>query len=401
MLWSTIGMALRELRRNTLRSVLTALGIIIGVGSVIALVTLGRGATSKVTDDIKQMGNNLLIVMPGAERRGPASQSATPFKKEDGKAIEREVPSVAEVAPAASKAALVVAGNKNWSTSVTGTTNAFLVVRGFKVASGRSFTDAEMIGGTPACVLGATVRRELYGAADPVGESIRVSTVVCKVVGVLESKGTSSMGPDQDDLVLMPLPLVQRRLAGSNDVSMFFVSAVSDAETDHAKAQIESLLRERRHVATGAPNDFSVQDMKELGKTLGSVTSALTALLGAIAGVSLLVGGIGIMNIMLVSVTERTREIGLRLAIGALAKEVLWQFLVEAVALSTLGGMLGIAFGLAVSAVVSQVLHLPLVFQGDVMLLAVGFSGVIGIGFGFFPARKAARLRPIDALRHE
>ena len=401
MLWSTLWMALRELRRNTMRSVLTTLGIIIGVGAVIALVTLGRGATVKVTSEISALGKNLLIVMPGAERHGPISVGARGFKRDDGRAIEREVSSVAEVAPNVGSGALVVAGNKNWSTQINGSTNAFFSVRGYAVAQGRTFSDPEIVAGTPVCILGATVSRELFGAADPVDTAIRLGSVSCKVIGVLASKGKSSFGPDQDDFVVMPLALAQRRFTGSTDVGGFFVSAVSDAEVDHAKQQITALLRERRRVAVGSPDDFSVEDTKQIATALSTVTNALTALLGAIAAVSLLVGGIGIMNIMLVSVTERTREIGLRMAIGALAGEVLLQFLVEAVVLSTLGGLLGITFGVALSALASRLLTLPLVLQPDVFALAVGFSGAIGVGFGYFPARKAARLRPIEALRHE
>jgi putative ABC transport system permease protein len=401
MLWSTLSMALRELRRNTMRSVLTTLGIIIGVGAVIALVTLGRGATAKVTNEIAAMGNNLLMVMPGAERRGPVSSSARGFKREDGKAIEREVPTVGEIAPNVGTNALVVAGNKNWSTTVNGSTNAFFSVRGYTIAAGRTFSDAELLGGTPVCVLGATVQRELFAAQDPLDTAIRVGSVSCKVIGVLASKGASSFGPDQDDFLVMPLSLVQRRFTGSTDVGSFYVSAVSDREIEHTKQQITTLLRERRRIAPGQPDDFSVEDTKQIANALSTVTSSLTALLGAIAAVSLLVGGIGIMNIMLVSVTERTREIGLRLAIGALANEVLLQFLVEAVVLATLGGLIGIAFGVGISALASRLFSLPLVLRPDILFVAVGFSSAIGVGFGFFPARKAARLRPIEALRHE
>jgi putative ABC transport system permease protein len=401
MLWSTLQMALRELRRNTMRSVLTTLGIIIGVGAVIALVTLGRGATAKVTNEISSMGKNLLMVMPGAERRGPVSSSARGFKRDIGRAIEREAGAVAEVAPNVGAGALVVAGNKNWSTQVDGSTNAFFSVRGYAIASGRAFSDVEVQSGTPVCVLGATVKRELFGSQDPLDTAIRVGAVSCKVIGVLASKGTSSFGPDQDDFLVMPMALVQRRFTGSTDVGGYFVSAVSDAEVDHAKQQITSLLRERRRIGAGQPDDFSVEDTKQIANALGTVTTTLTALLGAIAAVSLLVGGIGIMNIMLVSVTERTREIGLRMAIGALAGEVLLQFLVEAVVLAALGGVVGIAFGVSLSAIASRAFSLPLVLEPDILLVAVGFSGAIGVGFGYFPARKAARLRPIDALRHE
>jgi putative ABC transport system permease protein len=401
MIWSTILMALREVRRNTMRSVLTTLGIVIGVASVIAMVTLGRGATAKITADIASMGTNLLIVMPGAERRGPTSAVATALKNDDAKAILREASAVADVAPTASKGALVVFGNKNWSTLITGSTNSYFAIRGYTFTAGSSFTDADLQGGSPVCVLGATVRRELFGAQDPLGASIRIGGVSCTVMGVLESKGQSTFGQDQDDFVIMPLTALQRRVAGNSDVGSIYVSAVSDSATDRAKAQIEALMRERRHVASGQNDDFTVQDMKEISKTLGSVTGALTALLGAIAGVSLLVGGIGIMNIMLVSVTERTREIGIRLAIGARGREVLLQFLIEAVTLSAMGGIFGMILGLGGSFAATHALGIPFTVSVDILVIALVFSASVGIAFGFFPARKAARLNPIEALRHE
>ena len=401
MIWSTILMALREVRRNTMRSALTTLGIVIGVASVIAMVTLGRGATAKITADIASMGTNLLIVMPGAERRGPTSATATALKIDDARAITREASAVADVAPAASKGALVVYGNKNWSTLITGSTNSYFSIRGYVFASGSTFSEADLAGGSPVCVLGTTVRRELFGAQDPIGASIRIGGVSCTVTGVLESKGQSTFGQDQDDFVIMPLTALQRRVAGNTDVGMIYVSAVSDSATDKAKSQIEALMRERRRVAAGQADDFTVQDMKEISKTLGSVTGALTALLGAIAGVSLLVGGIGIMNIMLVSVTERTREIGIRLAIGARGREVLLQFLIEAVVLSAMGGIFGMLLGLGGSFAATHALGIPFTVSVDILVIALVFSASVGIAFGFFPARKAARLNPIEALRHE
>ena len=400
MLGSTIAMAVREIRRNTMRSVLTTLGIVIGVGAVIAMVTLGRGAAVKITADIAQMGNSLLIVMPGSDHRGPTTSSASSFKIADARAIERELATVAEVAPVASRSVLAVYGNKNYTTTVNGSNNAFFSVRGFTLASGRPFSDSELLGGTPVCILGTTVQHELFGAQDPLSAVIRVGKIACLVTGTLKSKGQSTLGPDQDDLLVMPLPIVQRRFAGNTDVNMLYVSARSDRHTDRAKGQIEALMRERRRIVPGQPNDFSVQDMKEISRTLDSVIAALTALLGAIAAVSLLVGGIGIMNIMLVSVTERTGEIGLRLAIGALAQDVLLQFLVEAMALSMVGGVLGLAVGVGSSMLVAALVHLPLVLKPDIAALAVGFSAAVGVGFGYLPARQAARLNPIEALRH-
>jgi putative ABC transport system permease protein len=401
MIWSTILMALREVRRNTMRSLLTTLGIVIGVASVIAMVTLGRGATAKITTDIANMGTNLLIVSPGSERRGPTSGTAVALKIDDARAITREANAVADVAPTANKGALVVYGNKNWSTLITGSTNSYFAIRGYVLSAGTMFSEADLQGGAPVCVLGTTVRRELFGAQDPLGASIRIGAVSCTVMGVLESKGQSTFGQDQDDFVIMPLTAFQRRVAGNTDVGAIFVSAVSDSATDKAKSQIEALMRERRRVASGQNDDFSVQDMKEISKTLGSVTGALTALLGAIAGVSLLVGGIGIMNIMLVSVTERTREIGIRLAIGARGREVLLQFLIEAVTLSAMGGLFGMLLGLGGSYAATRALGIPFTVSVDILVIALVFSATVGIAFGFFPARKAARLNPIEALRHE
>lgn len=401
MIWSTILMAFREIRRNTMRSILTTLGIVIGVGSVICMVTLGRGATAKITADIASMGTNLLIVMPGSERHGPTSESATALKIDDAKAILREVSLIANAAPSASRSTLVVFGNKNWNTTVAGSTNDYFTIRGYRFARGTNFSDADLQAGAASCVLGATVRRELFGALDPMGASVRVGNLTCNVIGILEAKGQSTFGADPDDFVAMPLATFQRRIAGSTDVGAIFVSAVNDRSIDRGRQQIEALMRERRRILPGQTSDFTVQDMKEITNTMGKVMGALTALLGAIAGVSLLVGGIGIMNIMLVSVTERIREIGIRLAIGARGREVLFQFLVEAVTLSILGGVLGIFLGLGLSLVGARFMTLPFVLSGDIVLIAFAFSSTVGVAFGFLPARKAARLNPIDALRHE
>jgi putative ABC transport system permease protein len=401
MLWSTLLMALREIRRNTMRSLLTTLGIVIGVGAVIAMVTLGQAATMKVTSDVAKMGNNLLTLMPGAERRGPASGTAPSFTLADAQAIAREATAVSAVAPSASRGVLVVAGNKNHNSIATGSNNAFFATRGFEIELGRTFSDVELHGGAPVCVLGATVRKELFSGQDPLGAAIRVGSVSCQVIGVVAPKGQSTFGADQDDFLVLPLAAFHRRLAGNTDVSVIYVSALSEAATARAKQQLELIMRERRRLAPEQVADFSVMDMKELSKTLEGVTGALTALLGAIAGVSLLVGGIGIMNIMLVSVTERTREIGIRLAIGARGHEVLMQFLVEAIVLSILGGVIGMALGLGGSLAATRALGLPFVVMPEVVIIAFAFSAIVGIGFGFFPARKAARLKPIDALRHE
>jgi putative ABC transport system permease protein len=401
MLWSMVRLALLAIRRNVLRSSLTVLGIVIGVAAVITMTTIGAGATAKVTADIAALGTNLLLIRPGqGQGPGGARSDAPPFKIADAEAIAREVPGIAAVAPTAQKSAQAIAAARNWSTSITGSTGSFLQVRSWGLASGRSFTESEERAGNAVCMLGETVRRELFAGADPVGTRIRLGKLSCLVIGVLETKGESSFGQDQDDLVLVPLRWLQRTLAGSTDVGAIFASARDGVSTSKVQADLENLLRERRHSATGE-DDFSIRDMKEIASALTATTRVMTSLLGAVAAVSLLVGGIGIMNIMLVSVTERTREIGLRLAIGALEREVLTQFLVEAVVLSSVGGIVGIAIGLAAAAAGTRAIGAPFVFQPGIVVLAFVFSAAVGVIFGFFPARQAARLDPIEALRHE
>jgi len=401
MIWTTILMAFREIRRNPMRSSLTMLGIVIGVASVIIMVALGRGAASKITADISGMGTNLIIATPGSERHGPAASAAQPFRQEDARAVVREMASVAEVAPAGSLGVLLVNGNLNWNSTVTGSSNAYFQIRAFSFELGEGFSDAQLQSGAAVCVLGATVRTKLFGAQDPLGSSIRIAKVNCKVVGVTRAKGQSSFGMDQDDFVLVPLATFQRRITGSTDVGVIFFGAHDAKQIPKVKDQITALLRERRRIAPGAAPDFNVQSMQEITATLGTVTNALIALLGAIAAVSLLVGGIGIMNIMLVSVTERTREIGIRLSIGARGREVLFQFLVEAMALSGIGGIVGILLGLLVSYIAARLMHLPFSLVPDMVVISFLFSASVGIIFGYLPARKASRLNPIEALRHE
>jgi len=403
MLWETVQLAQREIRRNVLRSSLTILGIVIGVAAVIALVTLGRGATVQVTEQIASLGSNLLQVRPGQGFHGPggASSSSTPFRDADAEAIAREISGVRAVAPVSSRATQAIYGNVNWSTTVTGSTDDYLAARDWQLSAGRMFTDSEQRTGSAVCILGATVKKELFGNLDPLGASIRLEKLACQVVGVLAAKGQSSFGSDQDDFILIPLRTLQRRIAGNNDVSAIYISARDRATIDKTKEDITKLLRERRHIAAGEEDDFHVRDMQEIMTTLTGTTRILTTLLGAVAAVSLLVGGIGIMNIMLVSVTERTREIGIRLAIGALGSEVLLQFLVEAVVLSTFGGVVGIALGLSGAAAAAHALQMPFVLSPPIILIAFLFSAAVGVIFGYFPARKAARLDPIEALRHE
>ncbi len=393
-------LALREIRNNLMRAGLTTLGIVIGVGAVIAMVTLGSGATTSVTSDIASMGRNLLIVVPGQRKPGTLTV-APPFDLADADAIVREVPGLAAVAPMVQDSVVAVNGNRSRTTQATGTTNAFFTAREWPLVAGRVFTVTEERAGKAVCILGETVRQDLFGAQDPLDAKIRVGKISCDVVGVLAPKGKSTFGQDQDDLVVMPIRAVQRRIAGNTDVGMIWISVTHAPDTATAKAAVEKLMRERRHIGEGAADDFQVSDMAEVTRMVESTTAILTAFLSAVAAVSLLVGGIGIMNIMLVSVTERTREIGIRLAIGARAHDVLLQFLIEAVVMSGFGGVIGIALGLGGSAVGAHFLHLPFVFEPGVVVIAVLFSAAVGVGFGFFPARRAARLDPIEALRHE
>ena len=403
MLWETCLLAQREIRRNVLRSTLTVLGIVIGVAAVITMVTLGSGATAKVTSDIGKLGSNMLFIDRGQGFHGPggARSNAPAFDMADVLAVENNIPGLKAVAPTASKGVQVIYGNENQTTSAIGTANGFITVRDWPVASGRAFADGEIRAGQAVCILGATIAKALFGAEDPIGKRLRLNKVTFRVVGVLSSKGQSSFGSDQDDLVLIPLRALQRRFAGNTDIDSIILSAREGVSTTKIQKDIEALFRERRRITPGKADDFQVRDTKEIISTLAGTTKVLTALLGAVAAVSLLVGGIGIMNIMLVSVTERTREIGTRLAIGATERQVLMQFLVEAVVLSGFGGMCGIALGLGAAGLGAQALDVPFVLNLTVVAAAFLFSGAVGVIFGYFPARQAARLDPIEALRHE
>ncbi|HBH88161.1 MAG TPA: multidrug ABC transporter substrate-binding protein [Syntrophaceae bacterium] len=401
MLWNTVLLALRELRRNVMRSVLTILGIVIGVAAVITMVTIGGGATAQVKQQIASMGSNLLIVTPG-KRLGPGQSTGNiPFKQSDADAIARDVSSLAAVAPVSSQSIQAVFGNQNWSTQVTGSDNQYFRVTNRSIKSGRRFSDSELRTGAAVCIVGETVRKKLFGGQGSMGEKIRLQKLSCEIIGILEGKGQSTMGMDQDDIVVIPLSTYQRRIAGNQDVGLIQISVQQGAPTEKAQQNIRLLMRERRHLSPSDDDNFNVMDMKEIANMLTGTTQTLTALLSAVAAVSLLVGGIGIMNIMLVSVTERTREIGIRLAIGALESEVLMQFLVEAVVLSSFGGLIGIVLALAGSVWLAAVLHVPFVFNAGIVVIAFLFSAAVGVVFGYFPALKAARMDPIEALRHE
>ena len=400
--WNTLLLALREIRRNLLRSFLTILGIVIGVASVVTLVTLGDGATKMVSDQISSLGSNLLTIRPG-QRMGPGmgGAGAPAFKVADVEAIRQQVAGLNAVAPTANKTVTVVAGAENWSTGITGTTNAWFVAGNWHIASGRTFTDSEERAGKAVCVIGETVRQQLFGNQNPVGSAIRIKQFSCEIIGLLASKGQGAMGMDQDDVVVMPLRGVQRRLTASQDVRAIMVSVKDADRIPRVMEQLKQLMRERRNIGTDEVDNFSVFDTRQIAETLSGTIGTMTMLLGAVAAVSLLVGGIGIMNIMLVSVTERTREIGIRLAIGALEHEVLFQFLTEAVVLSAFGGLMGLALAAIACLTLSGVMQIPFLFNTSINLLAFGFSAAIGVLFGYMPARRAAQLDPIEALRHE
>ncbi len=395
-----IRMALWAISKNKIRSVLTALGVVIGVASVIAMVHMGQAATRSVTAQIASMGSNLLIVRPGmVVQSGGRRERADGFKDSDITTLSEQLERVL-VAPMVTANATMVYGNANHTSAVTGTNNELMTIRAWDLAQGRQFDERELRAGASVCILGQTVARNIYGRQDPLGTSLRVGLASCQVIGVLSAKG-ESMGQDQDDTVLMPLKAVQRRLLGSMTISNIYVSALDDGTTPQVQQDLTLLLRELRRLRPNQEDDFDVRDMQEIAQTLEQTTGTLTALLGAIAAVSLLVGGIGIMNIMLVSVTERTREIGIRLAIGALARDVLVQFLVEAIVVSTLGGALGVALGVGASILITSKMGLPFALDPTTVLLAFSFSAAIGVIFGYVPARKAAHLNPIDSLRHE
>jgi len=400
MLLNTLLLALRSIRRNLLRSFLTILGIVIGVSAVITMVTLGNGATLAIQNQISSLGTNLLQVRPG-QRMGFGGGGGPAFKEADAEAIASQIGGINSVAPEARTNATVVASGRNWASSIIGSTNDWFVTGNWKLAEGREFSADELRAGAAVCLIGETVRRELFGSRPALGEQLRVKQVSCEIVGVLDAKGQGAFGNDQDDLVLLPLKTLHRRITGNTRVNTLLVSMQDGSDPDRVKAGLSQLLRERRKLAQADENNFNVLDTKQLGETLSSTTKVMTTLLGAVAAVSLLVGGIGIMNIMLVSVTERTREIGLRLAIGALEREVLLQFLIEAVVLSSLGGVIGIVLATGASLGLSSLMDVPYIFNPGVNLMSFLFSSGIGVLFGYFPARRAARLDPIEALRHE
>ncbi len=394
----------RALARNTMRSALTMLGIIIGVGAVIAMVAVGQGAKAQVEAQIASIGSNLLMVFPGSTTQAGVHGGAgtvTTLTEDDALAIQKELSSVRLAAPSLRTVAQVVSADQNWSTAVTGSDPDYFAVRDWSFESGSPFTSSDVAGANKVAVLGKTVANNLFGSRDPIGQIIRIRNVPFKVIGLLSPKGQSAMGQDQDDVVIIPLSTLQKRIMGVTYIQAILVSANSPQETVTASEEVQQLLRQRHHILPGQDDDFSVRNMTDIASAAEASSQVMTLLLGSIASVSLIVGGIGIMNIMLVSVTERTREIGIRMAVGARGRDILLQFLVEAVVLSLSGGFLGVVLGVASSRVISVFVHWPTIISLRSVLLAVVFSITIGVFFGLYPARRAASLNPIEALRYE
>ena len=401
-LGTTILLAFRSIRRHLLRSFLTTLGIVIGVSAVVAMVTLGKATTAAVQQQISALGTNVLQIRPGQGfGRGGGGPRPADFKIEDIAAIRGQIAGVSAVAAQAQSSTTAIYEGANWTTTINGTTLDYFRVQPWPVASGRTFTRAEENAGKAVCMIGNTVRSNLFRDRDAVGTRIRVGNVSCDVVGTLATKGQAGFGGDQDDVIIMPLKAVQRRFTGSTDVRAILVGVDTAYSTAAVQSAISDLLRERRKITGGKEDDFNIFDTKQISDTLTGTTTLLTRIVAAVAGISLVVGGIGIMNIMLVSVTERTREIGIRLAIGAVAKEVLMQFLVEAVVLSCLGGLIGLLLAQAIIALATPLMQVPWTFDPQINIFAFAISAIIGVVFGYFPARRAASLDPIEALRHE
>lgn len=404
---STIRISFRALRVNKMRSGLTMLGMIIGVGAVIAMLAVGTGARQKISEQIASIGSNLLMVLPGAStaggiRMGSGTQSTLTLS--DAEAVERECPSVQAVAPILGGTAQVVYGNQNWSTGVTGTSPNMLIVRDWTLSSGRPFSDDEVKSAMKVCLIGQTIVDNLFGSIDPLGQVIRIKKIPFTVVGVLEAKGQSPNGQDQDDTIFIPVTTAQKKLFGTafpGMIRLMSVKARSMEDLSNAEREITELLRQRHKIGPRQDSDFTVRNLTQMLQTAEQSTKVMTILLGAIASVSLVVGGIGIMNIMLVSVTERTREIGIRMAVGAKTWDIRLQFIIEALTLSMIGGVIGIICGITVSKVLSNIAGWSIVVSVFSVLLSFGFSGLVGIFFGFYPAYKASLLDPIEALRYE
>lgn len=401
-----VRIAYRALARNKMRAALTMLGIIIGVGAVIAMVSIGQGAQASVQAQISNMGTNLLFVSAGGQnvggvRSGTGDNATNTLTEDDLEAIRREVPSVSAISPMINSRSQLVVGNQNWNTSVQGVSEQFPGIRKWIIQSGEFFSETDVKSAARSIVLGQTIVDNLFYGTDPVGQYIRVMDLPFRVVGVLARKGQDAQGRDQDDIALAPYTTVQKKLLGTTRIQVAYVSAISGDATYTAQVQISDLLRQRHKLSNGQPDDFTVRNMSDIAEAANETNSIMTWLLGSIAGVSLLVGGIGIMNIMLVSVTERTREIGIRMAIGARSSAVRTQFLIESIVLSLTGGIIGIVLGIAASLIIPMLLGWPTLVSTAAIVGSVLFSAAVGIFFGYYPARKAAALDPIDALRYE
>jgi len=402
MLGTIFLLALRSIRRHLLRSFLTVLGIVIGVGAVVAMTTLGQATTAAVQKQIAALGTNILQVRPGQGfGRGGGGPRPPDFEPADVTAVQQQIAGVTAVAPQAQSSATAIYEGANWSTTINGTTSAYFTVQPWELTRGRLFTPAEEAAGKSVCIIGSTVQTNLFRGGRAIGQRFRIGEVSCDVIGTLSRRGQGGFGGDQDDVVIMPIKTVQRRFTGSTDIRVMLVGVDQAYSTSQVQASLTDLLRERRHIEAGEDDNFNIFDTKQISDTLTGTTTLLTRIVAAVAAISLVVGGIGIMNIMLVSVTERTREIGIRLAIGAVANEVLLQFLVEAVVLSCIGGLIGLLLAQLVIAVATPLMQVPWTFDIQINLIAFLISALIGVVFGYFPARRAASLNPIDALRHE
>jgi putative ABC transport system permease protein len=398
-----LKVGMKAIARNKLRSILTALGIIIGVACVIAMIAVGGGAQAAVQAQINSLGSNFLMIFPGVATQSGARifTGLSTITEEDVAAVKSECPAVAYVSASVRSGAQVVAGNTNWGTSIQGVGVDWPFVRSWNPDKGAFFGDSEVRSAAKVAILGATVANSLFPDGNAVDQMVRIKNIPFKVIGVLEAKGGSTMGQDQDDTVIAPYTTVMKLIKRTTKIDMFMASAVSREAVDEAQAEIEALLRQRHRIQSGQDSDFMIRSQQEIAQTADQTSRQMSALLAAIASISLLVGGIGIMNIMLVSVTERTREIGIRMAIGAKGRDILTQFLIEALSLSIAGGAIGIALGVGTSRFLAWKQQWPIVLSPTAVLLAFGFSAAIGIFFGFYPAQKASRLDPIDALRYE
>lgn len=402
MFGTTFILAIRSILRHKLRSILTALGIIIGVAAVVTMVTLGKATTAAVQQQISALGTNILQIRPGQGfGRGGGGPRPPDFKEEDVTAIRQQITGVSAVAPQAQSTATVIYNGANWSTTINGTTNDYFKVQPWPLVEGRNWNNLEEQAGKAVCIIGNTIRTNLFHGGAAVGDRIRVNGISCDVIGILSTRGQAGFGGDQDDVIIMPIKQVQRRFTGTRDIRLMLVGVDPDYDSAQIQSSITDLLRQRRSITGGKDDDFNIFDTAQISATLTGTTTLLTQIVAAVAGISLIVGGIGIMNIMLVSVTERTREIGIRLAIGAVASEVLMQFLVEAVVLSMLGGIIGLLLAQMAVALMSWLGSLPFLFDVQINVIAFAISAIIGVVFGYFPARRAASLNPIDALRHE